>query len=87
MVGYIAASPKPFSYRKSTYLEVDNMGVIPEYRSQGIGGMLMEECKKWAKQNGYQKLFVNSYSENKKAISFYKNCGFNLIDVGLETKI
>ncbi|OGK58937.1 hypothetical protein A3H84_04410 [Candidatus Roizmanbacteria bacterium RIFCSPLOWO2_02_FULL_40_13] len=75
------------SYKKSKYLEVENMGVIPEYRSKGIGAMLMENAKKWAKENGYQKLFVNSYFKNQKAIDFYKRNGFEEIDISLEVKI
>jgi len=87
LVGYFAASDKSISYRKSKYLEVDNMGVMPEYRSQGIGKELMDECKRWAKEKGYQKLFVNSYYKNEKAIKFYKRCGFGEIDVSLELNI
>lgn len=87
LVGYIAASPKPFSYRKSKYLEVDNMGVIPEYRSQGVGAKLMEECKDWAKENGYHRMFVVSYFKNNKAVNFYKKCGFEEIDISLEMNI
>ncbi|OGK29896.1 hypothetical protein A3G67_00020 [Candidatus Roizmanbacteria bacterium RIFCSPLOWO2_12_FULL_40_12] len=86
-VGYIACVPKEMSYKKSKYLEVENMGVIPEYRSKGIGAMLMENAKKWAKENGYQKLFVNSYFKNQKAIDFYKRNGFEEIDISLEVKI
>lgn len=87
LVGYLAASPKPISYRKSRYLEVDNMGVIPEYRSKGVGRMLMDACKKWATENNYQKMFVNSYAKNEKAVSFYQKCGFEIIDVSLEMTI
>jgi len=87
LVGYLAASPKPISYRKSRYLEVDNMGVIPDYRSKGVGKILMDTCKEWAKDNDYQKLFVNSYSKNEKAIRFYKKCGFDNIDISLEMNL
>lgn len=87
LVGYIAASPKPFSYRKSKYLEVDNMGVVPEYRSQGVGAKLMDACKSWAKDHGYQRLFVVSYFKNSKAVAFYKKCGFGEIDTSLEMTI
>jgi ribosomal protein S18 acetylase RimI-like enzyme len=86
-VGYLAASPQEFSYRETKYLEVDNMGVILEYRSQGIGAKLLDECKVWAKQNGYKKLYVKSFFDNKKAISFYKNSGFKEIDVSLELDV
>jgi GNAT superfamily N-acetyltransferase len=84
LIGYLAAAPKPILFRKSRYLEVDNMGVLPRYRSQGVGKLLIESCKQWAKENSYQRLFVTSYSKNKKAITFYKNCGFETIDTSLE---
>ena len=87
LVGYIAAAPKELSYRKSKYLEIDNMGVNPEYRGKGVGTLLIEEVKKWAKENGYNKLFVNSYFKNTSAIAFYKKNGFEEIDVSLEMKI
>ncbi|NCN03890.1 MAG: GNAT family N-acetyltransferase [Candidatus Pacebacteria bacterium] len=84
LVGYLAASPKLISYRKSRYLEVDNIGVIPTYRSHGVGKMLMDICKEWARENNYQKLYVNSYFQNEQAIRFYKKNGFNPIDISLE---
>ena len=83
-IGYLAASEKHIDYRKSKYLEIENMGVVPEYRSQGVGKQLIEECFKWAKEKGYQKLFVNTYFANEKAFSFYKNTGFTEIDISLE---
>ena len=87
LVGYIAAAPKEISYRNSKYLEIDNMGVSPEYRGKGVGTMLIEEVKKWAKENGYNKLFVNSYFKNTSTINFYKKNGFNEIDVSLEMEL
>ena len=86
-VGYVAASQKNIDYRKSKYLEIENMGVIPEYRSLGVGKMLMEECFKWAKENGYQKVFVNTYVANKEAVQFYIKNGFEEIDISLEKNL
>ena len=83
-IGYLAASQKHIDYRNSKYLEIENMGVVPEYRSQGVGKMLMEECFKWAKEQGYKKVFVNTYIANEKALQFYKNNGFDVIDISLE---
>src|SRR5258708_26860280 len=40
IVGYAAANLKTFGHRKSRYLEVENIGVIPDYRSKGIGTKL-----------------------------------------------
>lgn len=84
-VGYVAMSELKFDHRKSKYVEVENMGVSPEYRSMGIGHLLIAEAKKWAKSKGISKLFVVAYSKNEKAVKFYKREGFG--DVGLEMEM
>jgi putative acetyltransferase len=83
-VGYIAAAPKEVAYRNSSYIEIENMGVSPLFRSLGTGSRLMEECLAEAKKRGFQKVYVNSYSQNESAIEFYKRNGFAVIDVSLE---
>ena len=83
----MAAAEKFIDYRKSKYLEIENMGVVPDYRSQGISRLLMDECFKWGKENGFQKVFVNSYIKNTAAMEFYKKSGFEEIDISLEKNI
>ena len=83
-VGYLAAKPAEMNHRKSKYFEIDNMGVIPEYRSHGVGKMLMEKSFEWAKEKGYQKAFVNAYFKNHAAVNFYKKFGFEEMDINLE---
>ena len=87
LVGYIAANKKDFGYRKSTYLEIENMGVNPSHRSQGVGTKLIQTCLAWAKEHGFTKAYVNAYSHNKKAIAFYQENGFAEVDVSLEREI
>lgn len=86
-VGYIATKQKVMDYRKSKYLEIENTGVIPDYRSKGIGTMLIQKCLEWAKENGFQKMYVNAYFHNLRAISFYKKSGFGETDLGLNRNI
>lgn len=86
-IGYIAASPKVISYRHSKYIEIENMGISPKYRSKGIGSKLMEECLKIAKGKGFQKVYVNSYYNNQEAVKFYENNGFKKIDICLEKNL
>lgn len=86
-VGYIAAAPKELSYRLSKYIEIENMGVSPSYRSKGIGSQLIEKVLELAKKKGFQKVYVNTYSDNIKAIDFYEKSGFNKTDVSLEKDI
>ncbi|MGA3292223.1 MAG: GNAT family N-acetyltransferase [Candidatus Microgenomates bacterium] len=87
-VGYVALADKDFNgYRKSKYIEIENIGVDPKYRSQGIGHLLIEESGKWAKENGATKLFVSAYWQNKMAINFYKKNGFYETGVELDKKL
>ncbi len=86
-VGYAAMSIKDFGYRKSNYVEIENMGVSPEYRSLGIGKKLIEEAKKWAKSQGINKLFVVAYYNNEKAVKFYRREGFEPIGLELQMDI
>ena len=81
---YLAGREKKFSYRKNRYFEIENMGVIPKYRSQGIDKMLINQAKQWAREQGYQTIFVNSYFHNLKAIAFYKRNNMAEIDLSLE---
>lgn len=83
-IGYIAASPIEIDYRLSRYIEINNMGVSPAFRSKGIGSELIEECMRIAKQRGFDRIYVNAYSDNIKAIKFYERNGFGKIDVSLE---
>jgi ribosomal protein S18 acetylase RimI-like enzyme len=87
VIGYLAASPLEISYRLSRYLEIENMGILPEYKQKGIGTLLMHKLIEVAKNAGYQKLYVNSYIKNNQAVDFYKKSGFNAIDTSLEKPI
>ncbi|HUD09212.1 MAG TPA: GNAT family N-acetyltransferase [Patescibacteria group bacterium] len=86
-IGYLVASSKNVSYRKSKCAELQNMGVSPTYRSKGIGSMLVQKCFEWAKLKGYQKMYVSAYFGNIDAIKFYKKNGFVEIDLGLEVDL
>jgi len=86
-VGYVAFAKKEFGYRKSKYVEIENMGVDPKYRSQGIGTKLINAAADWAKKVGATKLWVSAYPQNIKAVNFYKKNGFYETGVELDKKI
>lgn len=86
-VGYVALAIKNFGYRKSKYVEIENIGVEPEFRSQGIGKIMIEESVKWAKKQKATKLFVSAYWDNKQAIKFYKKNGFYESGLELDKRI
>lgn len=86
-VGYLVGGLKKIEYRKVRTAEIENMGISPTYRSKGIGSKLIEEFKKWCKDDGYQTVYVNAYFQNKRGIEFYKRSGFTPIDLSLEVKL
>jgi len=86
-VGYVALALKDFGYRKSKYVEVENIGVDPQYRNRGIGRLLMDAAVKWAKEQKAAKLWVSAFWENRKAIKFYKQNGFYESGVEMDKKI
>lgn len=87
IIGYTSGSPKDTPYRYSRYLELDLLAVHPDYQKQGIGEKLLDSITAWAKDHGFQKIYVESYFKNTAAINFYKNHGYSEIDISLEKSI
>ena len=55
------------------------LGVLPEYQRQGIGTRLVEECIRFARNCGYQKLVLWTNSVLLEARHIYEKTGFKLI--------
>ena len=58
------------------YLKMDNVVVLPEYRSKGIGKLLCDWCINKAKENNCKNVMLDAYLENEKAHKFYEREGF-----------
>lgn len=87
LVGYTNGGLKEFAHRVSKYFEVKNLGVIPSQRRTGLGSRLLKRITAWAKEHGYQKIYIESYFKNTPAINFYKKHGYHEIDISLEKTI
>lgn len=87
VVGYVALHEKEFDYRHGKYLEIENIGVRPEYRSKGIGKMLMQRVREYAKEHGYTRLLVQTRWKNEGARRFYVQCGFEEVGVEMEMSV
>lgn len=53
------------------------LAVLVEYQSKGVGTKLMEHFENEAKKRGYQRIIVNVYADNERAIKFYERKGYN----------
>lgn len=57
------------------------MGLIKNYRGQGLGTQLITRALKHAKEIGLEKVELSVYTENTAAIKLYKKIGFKEIGV------
>ncbi len=89
IVGYLSCiAYKSESWRKLDKIgELDNMFVLQEYRSQGIGKMLFQEFVSWCKSKKIRRIKVAALAQNTRAIEFYRKNGFRDHDLALETDI
>lgn len=86
-VGYLVGHLKQIAYRTVKTAEITELGVSPNYQSQGIGAQLVSAFRAWAKEKNCQTLFVQSYFSNERAIQFYKKQKLFPIDISLEGNI
>lgn len=88
VVGYIAVSIAHHPFRNTNPVaELDNMYIDEPYRQQGVGKMLIQEAKRFAKEKGATRLKVETAAQNEKAIAFYHSCGFADFDIVLEMSL
>ena len=59
----------------SLYLQ--DLVVTAEYRSQGIGTILMNEAKKYGKENGADFFRTQVFPQNTDGLRFYERNGFS----------
>lgn len=86
-VSYIVGMENNFSYRNNKVGEIDNMGTLPDFRSQGIGTKLVKKFKAWCTKQGVTHIKVCTYFQSKRAINFYKKHDLLPIDITLEGRI
>jgi RimJ/RimL family protein N-acetyltransferase len=69
-----------FPHERESFVHVGRlgMGLLPQYRGQGIGRRLAEKTIKTAKRIGLERIELDVYASNKPAIALYKSLGFAL---------
>lgn len=83
-VGYLNGSLDNFGYRKENtqiVAVIENIGVIPEYQSKGIGKALIEDFSVWAIEKKAFQVQLTCFAKNGKALDWYSRLGFELSDV------
>ena len=84
IVGYILIYYKNMpqkGYRHSNEILIDALGVLEEYRNQGIGTKLLEFIKEYAMKQGYTNIRLTVNQENEIARHLYEKVGFKVKNI------
>ena len=61
---------------KTEHVRYLDMAILDRYRSIGVGSALMDYCIEWARNKGLEKIILEVFSSNVRAINLYKKFGF-----------
>ncbi|HCM75197.1 MAG TPA: GNAT family N-acetyltransferase [Cytophagales bacterium] len=70
-IGYLSCHLQTLLHHAGTVAEIQEMFVAAEYRSKGVGTILMNTIKQLAKAKGALQLEVTTRMIREKAIQFY----------------
>ena len=91
IVGYAALEiieKEETDYRYALrFLEVGELGVLEGIRQKGVGGKLMEEVKRVAKEFNINEVQLNMWSFNTGALEFYEKIGYETYRRHLRIKV
>jgi len=59
--------------------ELVKMYLLPEARGLGLGKTLIEKCIAAAKENGFEKIYLETMPELKQALNVYAKFGFDYL--------
>lgn len=63
---------------KTAHVRYLDMAILDGYRSIGVGSALMVYGVKWADGKGVEKILLEVFSTNTRAINLYKKFGFEI---------
>ena len=82
MVGFerpgagLSVPPPDFMTSEQRTLRLDLMRVAPERQRRGIGRMLTATAEQWAREQGYERIMLDTTPQQEAAVALYKACGY-----------
>ena len=68
-------------------IEIEDIYVDEQYRKKGIGKILFDEAKNYAKEKGVKFIELSVWGFNQNAIKFYEHLGMNIRICRIELKM
>src|SRR5205085_11664475 len=59
-------------------IELERIYVLKHFQGMGLGYRFIEFAIEFAQSKGFNTIWLGVWTRNKKAISFYKKCGFEI---------
>jgi diamine N-acetyltransferase len=77
-IGYarVRTSPIPREIDSERALEIERLYADKKYLGKRVGYLLMSECLNYAKDNGFDTVWLGVWENNARAIAFYQRWGF-----------
>ena len=60
--------------------ELVKMYLNKDARGKGLGKQMIDQCLTWAKENGYEQVYLETMPELKQALKVYELFGFEYLD-------
>ena len=69
----------PIPNQQNNYCELQRMFLKKEARGKGIGRELMNKCLQFAKDTGYELVYIETFGNMHEAVRLYEKSGFKRI--------
>lgn len=70
----------PLANYDGSICELQKMYFLPEVRGKGVGAEMMEKCLRFAKEQGFEKCYIETMPYMEQAQKLYKRSGFRSLD-------
>ncbi len=83
VIGFLSGELREGSptFSPKTWASVDDIYVMPEHRSRGVGRELVRRCHEWADQRGADGVSLQVAAANERARKLYQELGFREVSV------
>jgi len=76
IIGFLSLYVQHILHHSKPTCELQELNIVPELRGSGIGGMLIEEAEKIARNLNLEEIELTTKTHRNKAQNFYRKYGF-----------
>ncbi len=82
-IGYLSYTWNFSIWSGEEFMNLDDLYVVPDYRSKGIGEQLMKEAQRQCQLRNVKRMRWEVQTDNYKAIQFYQRLGATMYNKGI----